>query len=751
MIPFAYWRKPVTPLQTLWAWGADNSYGELGNNSFSGDGLYVSPVQIAGSWVAVTGTTMSNSLNNAMGAAAGIRPDGSLWTWGANYSGNLGPQIPFLQQASSPLQIAGTWTKVSLGNWSGSLGAVRNDGTLWVLGDNYWGECGQGSTTYPVYSSPVQVGGATTWNNVVTGIGYWLATQSNGTLWACGANTYGEINSTRNAYSSAVQILTGFSWVQIGTASSASYENTSYGIRSDGTLWGWGSNGVGQLCKGTATHAYSSPVQIAGSWAQVVGGTLDFALGIQTGGTLWSWGYNATGQLGHNNVTNKSSPIQIGSALWTQVTAGNGFVAGIQSNGTLWSWGNNSSGQLGNGGYTNTSSPIQVAGSWTQVSAGYNSIIGMHTDGTVWGWGDNATFELGMGQGGFPSGNTSTYPSPIQLAGSWNQISCSGASGSSVANGYGMGLKIDGTLWGWGDNSWGQLGQPLSSCANYSPIQIAGSWSQVSAGGYTWQGFVLASKVGGSLWAWGSNTIGQLGNGNLVSTTSPVLIDSGSWTQFSASTGHWLAIRGDGTLWGSGDNSGGELGQGTSGVSYSSPVQVSVGSWLQVSAGYDGPLYGTSLMIRADGTLWALGSNSYGEIGNGTITNYSSPVQVTGSWTQTAAGLNGSSFGIRTDGSLWAWGNNGSGQLGVGNITNYSSPVMISSGPWSKVWAGPGTTYAMTPNGTYYGWGGSGWGNWGGGWANQGSGACSSPVQVSGTWVTVSVLGSVGGFGIRSS
>jgi alpha-tubulin suppressor-like RCC1 family protein len=739
---------------TLWAWGADNSYGELGSNAYSVDGLYVSPIQIAGSWIAVSGTSLGNTLTS-YGAGAGLHPDGSLWTWGANYSGNLGTGIPVMDQTSSPIQIPGTWTKIALGNWSGSLMAIRNNGTLWIVGDNQGGEAGQGNTSTYYYTSPVQIGSASTWNNIIAGNLYWLATQTNGQLWACGINTYGEINSTRNQYTTPVQILTSSSWIQVGSCYSASYDNTSFAIRADNTLWGWGSNQHGQLCAATSTKAYSSPVQITGSWASLSTSPSysDFMLGIQTNGTLWGWGLGTNGQLGQGH-SNKSSPVQVGTATtWTWCGTGNGFSAGLQSNGTLWTWGWNGFGQLGTGNTNPLSSPVQVTGSWTQVAVGFNSVLGIQANGSVWGWGDNTTFALGTGQGGFPNGTPSYYTSPILLAGSWTQLSSSGGGGTTVANGYGLGIQTNGTLWGWGDNSWGELAQTgVTSPANFSPMQIAGSWNQIAAGGYAWTPFVLATKPnGGGLWSWGTNNFGQLGINSLVNMSSPVQVATGSWLQISACSCHWLALRGDYTVWGCGSNNTGEIGQNGAIANFSSPVQVAAGSWIQISAGYDGPLYGTTLLIRSDGTLWALGSNTYGELGNGTTNNYSSPVQIAGSWIQASTGGGANSYGIRSNGSLWAWGYNSGGMLGVGNTTNYSSPVMISSGSWAKVVASPISAYAITTGGVPFAWGTSAWGGWGGGWPDANSGSYSSPVQFPSTWVTLAPLGPIGGFGIRSS
>lgn len=235
----AFWRNQSGSVQTLWAWGADNSYGELASTAYAVGGIYVSPVQIAGSWTAVSGNNVGYTMTN-VGCTYGIRSDGSLWSWGVNPNGNLGPQIPYLMNASSPMQIPGySWSQVSanIGDAGFIVAAIRSDGTLWVVGDNYYGECGVGSTTVPFYSSPVQIGSASTWSHVAMGGGWWIATQSNGTLWGCGQNDWAQLNSTKSELNSATQLLTGFSWTQVSCGISNNYEGSSFAIRSDGTLW----------------------------------------------------------------------------------------------------------------------------------------------------------------------------------------------------------------------------------------------------------------------------------------------------------------------------------------------------------------------------------------------------------------------------------------------------------------------------------------------------------------------------------
>jgi alpha-tubulin suppressor-like RCC1 family protein len=360
-----------------------------------------------------------------------------------------------------------------------------------------------------------------------------------GGLWSWGGNLFGQLgDNTTTGKSSPVQTVSGgTNWRQID-ADSAGLNTAA--IKTDGSLWLWGYNVSGQLGDNTRATK-SSPIQtVAGgtNWKQVSLGS-EHCAAIKTDGSLWMWGKNTNGNLGDNTTLSKSSPIQTisGGFNWKQVGAGRDFTAAIKTDGTLWLWGNNTRGQLGDNAVVNRLSPVQtIAGgtNWKQVSCGAEFAAAIKTDGTLWLWGANA--------GGQVGNNTRTLvSSPVQTTAggtNWKQVSLGGE--------YSAAIKTDGTLWVWGSNSFGELGDNTINPKS-TPVQtVAGgtNWKQVSGGG----NFTAAIKTDGTLWLWGRNVNGQLGDGTsglLTGKSSPVQLLSGGagWSSVAAGQDHTVAVQ----------------------------------------------------------------------------------------------------------------------------------------------------------------------------------------------------------------
>jgi alpha-tubulin suppressor-like RCC1 family protein len=356
----------------------------------------------------------------------------------------------------------------------------------------------------------------------------------------------------------------------------------------------------------------------------------------------------------------------------------------------LWAWGRNFNigalGQLGDNTGTNRSSPVQtVAGGtdWKQVAGGTQHTTAIKTDGTLWGWGSNAFGSLGD--------NTNVNKSsPVQTVcggTNWKQVGSSGGNHTAA-------IKTDGTLWVWGYNLYGQLGNN-ANVPKSSPVQtVCGgtNWKTVAGGFF----HTAAIKTDGTLWTWGYNLTGQLGDNTGTNRSSPVQTVAGgtNWKQVACGIYHTAAIKTDGTLWGWGRNTYGQLGDNTA-VDRSSPVQTVAGgtNWKQVAGGYH------TAAIKTDGTLWTWGRNTYGQLGDNTAVDRSSPVQTVAggtNWKQVAGSYH--TAAIKTDGTLWTWGYNTDGQLGISTITNKSSPVQTVAGGtnWKQVAGGGYHTIAVT-------------------------------------------------------
>jgi alpha-tubulin suppressor-like RCC1 family protein len=355
--------------------------------------------------------------------------------------------------------------------------------------------------------------------------------------------------------------------------------------------------------------------------------------------TTWAWGLNCNGQLGDNTTVSKRSPVSVvgGFTDWCQVSAGFCHSIGVRQSGTVWSWGFNSSGQLGDNTTVARSSPVSVVGGftdWCQISAGNNHSLGVRQEGTAWAWGSNLQGRLG-------DNTTVCKSSPVSVVGGftdWCQV--------SAGDSHSLGVRQSGTAWGWGFNSSGQLGDN-TNVSKSSPVSVVGGfcdWCQVSAGTF----HSLGVRQGGTAWGWGNNGQGRLGDNTTVCKSSPVSVVGGftDWSQVSAGLSQSLGLRQNGTLWAWGVNSSGQLGDNTT-VSKSSPVSVVGGftDWCQVSAGDS-----HSLGVRQSGTAWGWGANGSGQLGDNSITGRSSPVSVVGGfcdWCQVSASCR-HSLGLKT-------------------------------------------------------------------------------------------------------
>lgn len=601
-----------------------------------------------------------------MGGCA-IRSDGTLWCWGDNQAGQagLGSDAPI----SQPTQV-GTdtdWQTVSA-NLSNTC-AIKIDGSLWCWGSNWSGQVGDDSTNDRF--SPVQIGADSIWRAVALMNGTTCAlkapeglSNAASTLWCWGTGAWGDDEGSIWDEGPLVpsQVGSDADWLKI----SAGGGYAMCGLHSDFRLECWGANYSGELAADESVEESTLPREIAApndtTWSDfAVGPVHSCALAISNSDaaqTLWCWGANYSGEVGPlAEDENVRTPTEVPAVEeeWQSVAAGGAHTCSIAADASAWCWGDNSMHQLGTGTTEDTSSdPVRADGSnsWATLSLGSLSSFGLKVTGTLWGWGSNDKDALGLNDGS----SGLLFPKRIGDSNDWETL----ALGDDAL----CGLRTGGSLW-----CWKAPDGPISSVLEQIAIPDDASddatmWTAISAG-TDHRCAILDDKT---LWCWGTNEYGQLGLGDTDDRSAPEQVGTDAdWD--SVSTGHLLtcAIKDDDTLWCWGSQLLGRLGNGVDSIAaHDTPLQVETDSdWAYVSAGS-----ATTCAVKTDGTLWGWGANSYSNLGqaDGYSSNYSSPVEISAetNWASVNCGQWNTTCGILTDNSVVCLGNNESGQLGIG-------------------------------------------------------------------------------------
>lgn len=294
------------------------------------------------------------------------------------------------------------------------------------------------------------------------------------------------------------------------------------------------------------------------------------------------------------------------------------------------------------------------------IAAGGFHSLSLCSSGSVRGWGKNQYGQLGDGATNY------TDDIPDSVIGLNNIIALYAGERHSLA------IKSDSTVWAWGGNQAGQLGDSTSTQRN-TPVNVHGLQKIISIdGGYSHS---LAIKNDGTAWAWGSNYWGQLGDSTIMNRIVPVQVHNLTGiVAIAGGNGHSLALKNDSTVWAWGENNQGQLGD-SSNIDKHYPVQViGLSGIIAIAAGYE-----HSLALKNDGTVWAWGHNSYGQLGDSSNTARIVPVQVKNLNGITAiAGGGYFSLALKNDSTVWGWGNNGSGELGDGTFASRNVPVQMN-------------------------------------------------------------------------
>ncbi len=739
-----------------YCWGVNDS-GQAGDGTTA---MVLAPKEISGVNACAPGETCSLKYPVAGDdTICAIASSGRLYCWGGGTSGALG--TGGTTNKSTPVEVHGgysDWTAID-GNFQLMCG-IRNQGKAYCWGQNGNGQIGDGTTTPRLI--PTEVSGNLRFSmiNADDGNGNVCAITRDKELYCWGDNTYGQVGDNTIVDKNVPTQVSGnhedWIWVTI-----QGYENAC-GIRgsnSQGTAWCWGDGATGKLGDGNSPTDSLVPVQVAGGftdWTQVNSDGGGAVCGLRTNGRAYCWGFGGNGRLGDGTTTTRTTPTEVsgGYTDWTAIY-GNALSCGIRGNGRAFCWGLNSNAGIGDGTTTDRWSPTEVLGGytdWNSIYAGYRGACGTRLNGTVWCWGPG-----GLGQMG--NGTTVATTKPTTSVTDFEPAASTGCPNCEDldASAYGCSIAGNGELYCWGDNTYGQVGNG-TTLDQTIPQKIAapsGGWTDVArdsehscgiAGGraYCWGrrqygrigdggatagnqttpkevsggitnwhaistnwGHACGRTLTGKLYCWGNNSNGQIGDNTIVDKNTPTEVQGAfsDWSDHTSFGSHTCGIRNGGVMYCWGYNNRGQIGDGTTGVDRPAPTLVLGGftDWYKLGRGG----HETTCGIRTTGNAYCWGNNVYAQMGDGTTTDASSPVEIAGAYTNWEAISTPyhASYGIR-GGKLYAWGRRANYEVPDSGtlVGNQTIPLQIGT---NSDWHSVSQNYyaASRSNGKYYTWG----------------------------------------------
>jgi len=695
---------------TVLAWGL-NSSGQLGTGNNTSTNR---PVTVSG---------LNNIVQVAAGGAHSLAldADGTVWAWGLNNWGQLGNNSQV--NSNAPVKVIGLSNVVEIAAGTMHSLAKKADGTVWAWGDNSGGQMGVGVAT-PYSLTPKQtsivLGGVP--SPLGGGFMHSTVVKYSGAMWGCGDNILGELYLPTSITETNVPTKAanaGYVAVAAGM-----HTHSSLGLKADGTVYAWGDNTYGQLGIGSAIASTNVPVQIT-TLTNITGIALagdvtegywytptahGMALGAD--GTVWGWGGNGSGQIGDGTTTNRTAPVRVRGPGGTgylsnvvSVVAGVYYSLALRSDGSVWAWGNNAGGIFGTsgGGTTNYPRRVLTLTNVVAIASAEGSAIALFSDGRIRTWGHNYNGVLGNGvtsSTGLTATPTLQTPTNVNIfvkvaAGCYNMYA----------------VARDGTIWAWGDNTNGQVGDNTTTTRN-RPVHILTVSNVVSMGCGHFN--ARAVTADGSLYVWGLADSGQLGtNVQFQVPTKTTWLNS----NVKDSTGgrqHSVWLTRFGTVWASGRNTEGQAGNASN---TNVTPQVEVRELYALDAVAIGAYH--SLALKSDGAVWSVGANWAGQLGTGSAITTNVPVATkitTLSNVVTIATGQDNSMALTTNGFVYTWGYNAQGELGNGTTISTNRPIFVSS--LSNVVAIASGFYhnlALLTNGTVRAWGYGGYGNLGDG------------------------------------
>jgi alpha-tubulin suppressor-like RCC1 family protein len=608
------------------------------------------------------------------GHACTLMPDSTVWCWGRNTTGQLGNGTA--TDSLIPIRVSTLPSAIDVSAGHDHTCAIDTSHQVWCWGANAFGELGNGTTSvqsdFPVLAQGVLA------TQVSAGDGFTCAVTLAATVACWGDNNFGELGDGTTADASTPQPVLNLTNV---TQVAAGYFHAC-ALESNGTVWCWGSNTFGALGNGGTADSDVPEMASIESVTYVAAGA-DDTCAIVSGGDLRCWGGNSVGQLGTGDFTDHFLPTQVAglTSSTTQVTLGEDFGCAIAavSVPTAFCWGDSDThGQLGNGSFSvDLPVPTPVFGLTAnvgglpsgpqQISAGTHHACVVLVAGPVECWGEGFYGDLG-------DGSTLDRAIPTPVTGLPMPASSVNAVSSGVVTGCAVTVNLTAACWGQmvGD---GSALLKVHTSAVGVPGLAANSVSQVSAG-FGACALVMLGGLATGLRCWGQNANGQLGDGTTTARKSPVKVKGITSAQAVTTSGtHACALVQNGGAWCWGANGNGEIGDGTT-TDRHAPVAVQglPLSLAEISAGVS-----HTCVLRIDASVACWGSGGSGELGNGSASDSSTPVNVTGlpGAVQVQAGQN-FSCALTTAGAVFCWGRNGGGELGNGTTTSSDVPVQVS-------------------------------------------------------------------------
>ncbi|MBI5566377.1 MAG: RCC1 repeat-containing protein [Chloroflexi bacterium] len=666
-------------------WGVNTS-GQLGDGTITQRNA---PVDVSGLTSGVAAIVAGGYHTCALTMNGGIK------CWGLAIQGQIGDGGSVLTNRLTPVDVSGLTSGVTaIAAGGGHTCAVVNGGA------KCWGQGGtSGDGTNAQHNAPVDVSGLTSGvTAIAAGGGHTCARTLGGGVKCWGSNSSGQLGDGTTTGGLTPVDVSGLASGVSGIATGAMHTCAL----TTGGMKCWGSNYTGQVGDGTTTDRHT-PMDVTGLTSGVTAiaaGVGAHTCAIIAGGVARCWGSNGSGQVGDGTVsTNKLTPVDVSGLTSgvTAITTGGAHTCALAASGRAKCWGGNGYGELGTGADESSQLiPGDVNGLTSnaqRIVAGQLHTCALTTGGGVKCWGEN-------GDGGMGDGTNTDRVSPTDVSGLTSGVTAIAASRHTCAVTSSGGVKC------WGYNFYKQVGDG-TTISRSTPTDVTSLTSGVTAVA-TGSGHTCALTTGSGVKCWGLGSDGQLGDGTTTYTsatpTDVISLTSGV-AAIEAGGNHTCALTTGGGVKCWGNNYAGQLGDGTT-TSRSAPVDVS-GLTSDVTAIAVGSTHTCALMTIGGMKCW--GSNSFGQLGDGTTTDRYTPTDVSGLTSGVTAITTGDSHtcAVTPGGAAKCWGGNTSGQLGDGTTTQRNTPIDVNglASGVTSVEAGGSHTCALTASGGARCWG----------------------------------------------